>query len=47
MAQADDLFVVDGGLEAAAGDDFAVEDLAVVIDADLAADGEGIGVRCL
>ncbi len=44
LAQADDLFVIDGGLEASAGNDLAVEDLAVLIDADFGADGEGIGV---
>src|SRR6185312_9722743 len=43
MAQADDLFVVDGGLEAAAGDDFAIEDLRAAEDPDLAADGKGVG----
>jgi len=42
-AQTDDLFVIDGGLEAPAGNEFAIEDLWAAEDADLAADGEGIG----
>ena len=46
-AQADDLFVVDGGLEAAAGDDFAVEDLTAAEDPDLAADGKGVGGQAM
>src|SRR5450631_3548495 len=43
LAQADDLFIIDRGLEATAGDEFAVEDLSCLVDTDLAADGEGIG----
>ncbi len=47
ITQTDDLFVVDGGLEAAAGDDLAIEDLAAAEDPDLAADGKGIGSEAM